>query len=128
MEPFEEPFWNLMQTLAWAYLGDRSMVAKCADGVTQWGTFRQPHSADGERRLPVFAPHRLPGHGPSVAGGPQQGRISKGRSATSCGGLRSPANNYFFAAGSPDATCISSSTRSERIDTNRRRPTVVVSR
>ena len=38
MDAFDRPSWNLMQTLAWAYLRDRKWVLKTADGVTDHGS------------------------------------------------------------------------------------------
>ena len=41
MDGFEEPYWNLIQTLAWVFLGDRAFVRRASDEVTDHGTFWQ---------------------------------------------------------------------------------------
>lgn len=46
MGGFEDPYWNLIETLAWVYLGDRAVVQRASDDVTDHGTFWQ------EMRLP----------------------------------------------------------------------------
>ncbi len=41
MDGFQDTYWNLIQTLAWVYLGDRALVRRASDGVTDHGTFSQ---------------------------------------------------------------------------------------
>lgn len=41
MDAFESPYWNLVQVLAWVYLGDRGLVRRAADEVTDHGEFLQ---------------------------------------------------------------------------------------
>jgi hypothetical protein len=53
MDRFEEPYWNLIQVLAWVWLGDRETVCIASDGVTDHGTFWMEHRVppDGHREL-----------------------------------------------------------------------------
>ncbi len=37
MNGFDEPYWNLLQVLAWVWLRDRDTVAKAGDGEGRWG-------------------------------------------------------------------------------------------
>ena len=39
-DPFEEPYWNPLQSIAWVYLGDRAFVRNAVDGA-RGGTFWQ---------------------------------------------------------------------------------------
>jgi hypothetical protein len=41
MDTFEEPYWNLMQVLAWVYTGDRLMVRKASDHINDHGSRMQ---------------------------------------------------------------------------------------
>lgn len=41
MDGFEEPYWNLIQTLGWVYRRDREWVRRAGDEVTDHGTFPQ---------------------------------------------------------------------------------------
>jgi len=43
---FDEPYWNLLQTLGWIYLGDRALVVECYDKSEHERTFWE------KRRLP----------------------------------------------------------------------------
>jgi hypothetical protein len=43
---FDEPYWNLLQTLGWIYLGDRALVVECSDKSEHDRTFWE------KRRLP----------------------------------------------------------------------------
>jgi hypothetical protein len=52
MNGFDEPYWNLLQVLAWVWLGDRSIVAQASDAKTEHGTFFQERrTPDGELRV-----------------------------------------------------------------------------
>ena len=52
MDGFEDPYWNLIQTLAWVYLGDRAVVQRAGDDVTDHGTFWQEvRLPDGHKEL-----------------------------------------------------------------------------
>ena len=52
MDGFEEPYWNLIQTLAWVYLRDRALVRLASDGVTDHGTFpKKMRLPDGRKEL-----------------------------------------------------------------------------
>ena len=41
MDGFDEPYWNLIQVLAWVYSGDRGLVRRASDDVIDHGTFSQ---------------------------------------------------------------------------------------
>lgn len=52
MDTFEEPYWNLVQVLAWIYTGDRHMVRKASDHINDHGSRMQEMvMLDGRREL-----------------------------------------------------------------------------
>ena len=52
MESFEDPYWSLMQLLAWVFLRDPQWVHKCSESVTDHGTFkRELVLPDGRREM-----------------------------------------------------------------------------
>lgn len=62
MSSFDAPYWNLLQAVAWIYLGDRSMVERCADDSQTRETFlEEVTTPDGQRKLieVEVGPHTL---------------------------------------------------------------------
>ncbi len=56
-DPFEAPYWNLLQILAWVYLGDRSLVRDVADEPRDRGKiWVWEKTAKGEERVNVRRP------------------------------------------------------------------------
>ncbi len=56
-DPFEAPYWNLPQILAWVYLGDRSLVRDVADEPRDRGRIEVwERTAEGEERVNVRRP------------------------------------------------------------------------
>lgn len=56
-DPFEAPYWNLPQILAWIYLGDRSLVRDVADEPRDRGRIEVwERTAEGEERVNVRRP------------------------------------------------------------------------
>ena len=54
MDGFEEPYWNPMQLVAWVLLRDPEWPHKCADGVTDHGSFKQElRLPDGRKEMVV---------------------------------------------------------------------------
>jgi hypothetical protein len=52
MDGFDEPYWNLLQVLAWVWLGDRSIVAQASDANTEHGSFfEELRTPNGELRV-----------------------------------------------------------------------------
>ena len=69
-DPFEAPYWNLLQILAWVYLGDRSLVRDVADEPRDRGSIEVwERTAEGEERVnvrrpaPSFMKLSVAGHG-----------------------------------------------------------------
>ncbi len=69
-DPFEAPYWNLLQILAWVYLGDRSLVRSVADEPRDRGRIEVwERTAEGEERVlvrrpaPSFMELSVAGHG-----------------------------------------------------------------
>jgi hypothetical protein len=60
-DPFEESYWNLMQTLAWVYLGDRTLVRCVADGAERGTFWQQLTLPDGRKE---WAETQAPPPGP----------------------------------------------------------------
>ena len=61
MDGFEEPYWNLIQLLAWVYLGDRELVRKASDDVTDHGSFVQQLVLPDGRKEFVETAAKAPG-------------------------------------------------------------------
>lgn len=56
-DPFDAPYWNLPQILAWIFLGDRSLVRDMADEPRDRGRiWVWERTADGEERVSVRRP------------------------------------------------------------------------
>lgn len=56
-DPFELPFWNLLQIVAWIYLRDRSLVRDMADEQRDRGKiWVWERTAEGEKRVNVRRP------------------------------------------------------------------------
>ena len=71
--PFNEPYWNLIQVLAWVYLGDRSLVRRASDNVTDHGSFLQEVVLPDGRTDLAETPAGTPGLGHLVTGAAWQG-------------------------------------------------------
>ena len=56
-DPFEAPYWNLLQVLAWVYVRDRSLVRDMADEPRDRGKIRVwERTAEGEKRVNARRP------------------------------------------------------------------------
>ena len=53
MDPFNKTYWNLLQTLAWVYSGDRAIVREANDDASDSGTFWQEMRLPDGRKEPV---------------------------------------------------------------------------
>ena len=52
VDPFRETYWNLLQVIAWIATGDRTLVVKCSDQVTDYGShWREVTLPDGRKEL-----------------------------------------------------------------------------
>ena len=60
MDNFDERYWNLLQVLAWVYLGDRELVRKASDRFEDRETvFIEVVTPDGERKLAEQTAERI---------------------------------------------------------------------
>ena len=52
VDPFRETYWNLLQVVAWIETGDRALVARCSDQVSDYGShWSEVTLPDGRKEL-----------------------------------------------------------------------------
>ena len=62
MTGYQQPYWNLLQVLAWVYLGDRKPVGAVADDVNDYGSYWSEEGLPGAEEVellevPANRPH-----------------------------------------------------------------------